>query len=457
MKIKNIISCASLLVAVMLSSCSKYEEDDVVIKFKVENKTFETLTLYCDLSIREIQIDDNGEGECVLSDIDHSYASLHYGEESRQIFIEKKDRIEISFDGFDFIKSFKFIGAKERIVDYLNSFSITRIKPSDYQLSFSDFEKRLWELDKESQDLFSARKFQETFPVFYKMESNKIKYAYAQSLLMYPVGHSFHTKGNSYTPDDEYYNSIQKMMVEDEDIIGVMPYREFLKEGAYISYRNSEPSTNFYDKTLLKMKFFIENFKNDIVKQSMLNYLAVEYIHRYGIDNISELQRYYDTYVQIPELRKIYSEVYDKYDTLSFGKPSPDFNATDKDGKLYSLKDFLGKYVYIDIWATWCGPCRKEIPALHNLSKQFSDKNINFLSLSVDTDKDKWLNMINQNKEMAGYQLYLGNKSQFQKNYRVNSIPRFILLDKKGHIIKKEMTLPSSEQTIQFLNSLEGI
>ena len=74
--------------------------------------------------------------------------------------------------------------------------------------------------------------------------------------------------------------------------------------------------------------------------------------------------------------------------------PSPDFKGQDINGKTLSLKDFNGKYLYIDVWATWCGPCKKEIPFLKELEKKFEGKNITFLSLSTDQNKTDWENMV---------------------------------------------------------------
>ena len=75
---------------------------------------------------------------------------------------------------------------------------------------------------------------------------------------------------------------------------------------------------------------------------------------------------------------------------LSVGSEAPDFKYPDIEGNIYSLKDFKGKYVYIDVWATWCGPCCKEIPSLKKLEKKMEKKKIVFVSLSCDKDVAVW-------------------------------------------------------------------
>ena len=128
----------------------------------------------------------------------------------------------------------------------------------------------------------------------------------------------------------------------------------------------------------------------------------------------------------------------------------------DIDGRSWTLADFRGRYVYIDMWATWCAPCRRELPYLKSLADKFKDAQISFVGLSIDSDKEKWADMVN-NDEMPGVQLYLGTGSSFQKNYGIDAIPRFILIDKSGRIISNDMSRPSSDETYSFLESLDGI
>ena len=118
------------------------------------------------------------------------------------------------------------------------------------------------------------------------------------------------------------------------------------------------------------MKYIAQHFKNDKLKQSLLNEIAVRQIKKNGINNITELENIYNTYVTDPTLRAAYKTEYDKWNIAVAGKLSPDFEAKDINGKTYSLKDFKGKYLYIDMWATWCGPCKREMPYLKELEKK---------------------------------------------------------------------------------------
>ena len=132
------------------------------------------------------------------------------------------------------------------------------------------------------------------------------------------------------------------------------------------------------------------------------------------------------------------------------GKNSPKFiSYLNSAGGTTSLDDLKGKYVYIDVWATWCVPCLVEIPFLKNLEKTYQNKNIEFVSISVDepNDYDKWKTMVIE-KELGGIQLFADKafKSEFIVNYFINSIPRFILIDPKGYIINPDAPKPSNNK-----------
>jgi thiol-disulfide isomerase/thioredoxin len=136
---------------------------------------------------------------------------------------------------------------------------------------------------------------------------------------------------------------------------------------------------------------------------------------------------------------------------------SPNFSFINYKGGQSTLEDFKGKYVYIDIWATWCAPCIREIPYLKKIEELYHGKNIAFLSISSDqySDIEKWKKMI-VTKSMSGVQLLEDNRvdSAFSTYFNVNTIPRFILIDPKGIIIDSNTLRPSDPLLIGKLDGL---
>ena len=140
-----------------------------------------------------------------------------------------------------------------------------------------------------------------------------------------------------------------------------------------------------------------------------------------------------------------------------------DFTYPNIDGDSISLSNFKGKYVYVDIWATWCAPCINEIPYFISLKHDYSNSDIVFLSLALESESTfKWVNMV-KNKDciervncMVGIQLVSTDNfaSQICDDYAIRMIPRFMLFDKNGTIINIEAPRPSSQEIRDIFNLL---
>ena len=135
---------------------------------------------------------------------------------------------------------------------------------------------------------------------------------------------------------------------------------------------------------------------------------------------------------------------------------APNFDYENHAGGKTTLESLKGKYVYIDLWATWCGPCRAEIPFLKELEKSLHDKNIAFVSISTDSEKDheKWRTFVKE-KELTGIQLYADRSNMdFIKAFNVNTIPRFILIDPSGTVVDADAARPSDPKLKEQLAGL---
>lgn len=156
--------------------------------------------------------------------------------------------------------------------------------------------------------------------------------------------------------------------------------------------------------------------------------------------------------IQTLEFRVALNHTYKKKLGLTNGDLAKELTLTNKAGKSVKLSSLKGKIIYIDIWATWCGPCIEELPHLEELRKKFADnKNIEFISLSIEDDKQKWKNYISANK-LSGTQMIIDRS--LLNDYNVITIPRVIIIDKDFKIAAMFGGLPSKPKTVDFLNQL---
>ncbi|CAL2093389.1 Thioredoxin domain-containing protein [Tenacibaculum sp. 190524A02b] len=192
-----------------------------------------------------------------------------------------------------------------------------------------------------------------------------------------------------------------------------------------------------------KVNDFINDFNGSLGKSSKDSLFIAQ-----QKENANRLKQY---------VERIYPKKNFIFTKLNKGTPSPKFTKFENyEGGTMSLDDLKGKYVYIDVWATWCFPCKKEIPYLKSVEKQYHNKNIVFVSISTDAKRnyDTWKKMI-KDKEMGGVQLYANEDQSFSRAYFINSIPRFILIDPQGNIVDADAPRPSDPRLIELFNSLE--
>ncbi len=228
--------------------------------------------------------------------------------------------------------------------------------------------------------------------------------------------------------------------------------------------KGAESNNYLAQKMLLQEELFTDDLfdldekvfdeKTTSIKNKFLDFLAKSK----GIDSILAVKEKEEIGALDKMLKGQYERINErKMKFAAFkGKKSPAFTDYENDkGGTTSLKDLKGKFVYIDVWATWCGPCKAEIPHLKTLEKEFHGKNIEFVSISVDKENkhEAWKKMI-VDKEMGGIQLFAGKDNSFSKEFEINSIPRFILIDPNGNVIDADASRPSDSITKEMLTNL---
>ncbi len=184
-----------------------------------------------------------------------------------------------------------------------------------------------------------------------------------------------------------------------------------------------------------------------------------EYTLTYGKD-IADVDRFWKSYCEMAggdsTLIKKYQDKVVAIKAIKKGKEAPDFTFSDRDGKSYHLKDFRGKVLYIDCWATWCGPCCKEIPFLEKRVEEYKDNDkVRFISISMDSNKQAWMNKLDKDKPQ--WEQFIVSKEEHKalsKAYGISGIPRFLVINANGTIANGDAFRPSDEKFHEQLDEI---
>lgn len=191
---------------------------------------------------------------------------------------------------------------------------------------------------------------------------------------------------------------------------------------------------------------------NDTLKGEYLLYKASR-VKKY--EAIMEMKQNFSQFLMGEEQQKRFEKLQAKLDDHSTGHVALDFKYKDINGKEVALSDLKGKVVYIDVWATWCGPCKKEMPHMKKLEEEYvGNDQIAFVSVSVDksTAEGKWRKMV-ADMDLKGIQLFAGDRSdEIIRLYKIKGIPRFILVGKDGNLVASDAPRPSSDEIRPLLN-----
>lgn len=186
-----------------------------------------------------------------------------------------------------------------------------------------------------------------------------------------------------------------------------------------------------------------------------LEYLeCLKYVFTYNgyTKGLHELRPYIDKFMPEGKLKQELAEMYEFHYNFRDGLPAADFDLPTYDGQHYALKDFRGKVLVIDVWASWCSGCIKKLPDFMKMAKEYEGrKDIEFVSLSVDARMSEkvWRNVVVKHNLTGMKNFWADEKTSFKKDYNISGIPRYILIDKEGNNVT--LYAPSPGKAFQEL------
>ncbi|WP_299096939.1 TlpA disulfide reductase family protein [uncultured Winogradskyella sp.] len=443
----------ALSIVTTLFACKEDPKIDYVLfSGKIENPTVKSVSVFQGREkIKEIQLEQDGTFSDTLT-VENGYYNLDHGREVAYMYLEKGDSINVSLDTKEFDETIKYSGigssknnflAEKVLIEEKADIDISKV----YAMEEPEFIAVMEDL--KNSKVKSLESTENLSSEFKATEKKNIDYDYLINLLNYPSYHKHFAKKAEFKASDDFMTRFSSIDYNNsKDYEALDSYKRLVQIHYAKKLRDSDNPSLIFDE--------VSNAGIDALKEDFSKSL------RYDISPSNEnLKAFYDGIMKLSSDEKYKEEItakYDKVSKLAKGMPSPAFvEYENHKGGTTSLKDLKGKYVYVDVWATWCGPCIREIPSLKEVEKQFHGKNIAFVSTSIDkaSAHNTWVEMV-KNKELGGIQLMADNdwNSQFVKDYAIEGIPRFILIDPDGNIVSADAPRPSNLKLVELFKEL---
>lgn len=241
---------------------------------------------------------------------------------------------------------------------------------------------------------------------------------------------------NEKTTEGPEINEIKaSLSLTDESLLSTPDYFNYVRSQLIASNKQ-----DISDNT--KALQAISNLKNGSFKDKMLFWQLKKSVEEtISTDERTTLLSVYNTKFGNAKYPKQITAINKMVESLGRGKLAPAIAATSVDQKPVNLSDFKGKFVVIDVWATWCGPCRQQSPYFEKFAVKYKKENIQFVALSTDENIAKWF-MEAKTKSKSVLQLHADNPEKFGLDYNVESIPRFILIGPDGNFVNARLPFP---------------
>ena len=396
---------------------------------EITNPNSDKITIRGNGYIKVIDVNTNGTFDDTLV-IKEGNFTFYDTKESTAMYLAPGYRLDISLDGKEFDETLKYSGIGEKPNNFNASYFLFNEKNAIDSKTYKKMENQEY-FDYELKTHASLMKLLNESEIenekFLEGQADKFRFQMLNNLIT-KLGEDYFA-GKTKGIITQYMDSeIDKIDFKDSVLFASNnDYRYFLSSYFVAGLTSGDLKTlELYNEELLEMQ-----------KKSIVTTL------KRGISfyNMEKLDLYYQTYVKLASNDKDINRIKGKYErikTLKKGSPSPSFNYPDSSGKNISLESLKGKLVYVDVWATWCGPCKAQIPFLKQLEEKYREEDIAFVSLSIDQLKNisKWKDMI-VDKELEGIQIIADKawRSKFVTDYVIEGIPRFILIDKDGNLM----------------------
>lgn len=448
--------------SLLLVACSEGEKETEKLGFKIKGKISnpfgeQVIVKMSDEVSDTLLINEKGEVSYTNVIAEPSQIILVHGDGFIPVYVENDFDLSFAVDAMNFKNSVVFsgkgAGANNFMVDYAKlDGSLREGLRTTFALPTAEFTAAVEKQTKDKMALLDKNVDKSKLAEFYEFSKRDIEFDGAYMKYVYPQ-YFFQLTRQTPTVDSSYYVFMDALDMKNQ---ANAKSRNFINLATSMIHKESITHELKDTNLLAAYEYTKFNFEGDI-RDALLG----EFV--YGLINADpyadKTENVYQDYKSLVQKNDDFDIVEKAYQTAASLKPgglAPDFTFENESGEMVSLSSFKGKMVYIDAWATWCGPCIREIPALKSFIEGNKSDDVVYMQVSVDQtkDKQKWLSMVAQN-EVDAIQLFTGTDDKgFGKEYMIKSIPRFILIDKDGKIISANAPRPSDVDGLKALMNI---
>lgn len=253
--------------------------------------------------------------------------------------------------------------------------------------------------------------------------------------------------------------SAENDVINDVNLVSYLDYQQMIavgqeqykaglsKDTLWINYMKDGYDRISKDRDF-RIKYLVNKYKDQPTVLYALNSLNPKKERELIMSTLDNLTKKFPNLDQAKNRKKEILEGIAQAEKIADGKKTPDFAFPDVNGKKWGPKDFKGKYLIIDFWASWCGPCRQEIPHLKEVYKKYKDQGLEILSVSVDAKPIEWKKAMAEER-MAWPQINAVESKPVMADYLFSGIPYLVVVDKEGKIVEKNVRGESLDKAMK--------
>ncbi|OWY24599.1 hypothetical protein C7N43_20200 [Sphingobacteriales bacterium UPWRP_1] len=415
------------------------------------------------------KIDSSGKFMIQLPLKSPAFAQLFHANNSVPVFLHPGDNVQVTVNALDMANTVKFDGRGadhcRLTAEYFRKFNtaaqrslltqkMTDLEPTDFIAYVEAVRKQKLQL---VADYKVKGNLSQVCENFVKTQTNV---EWANALLDYPFAHSLNS--SELTPANlppDYYAFMNEVDLQNQEAMQLSIYTDYLLK--FISNR--------FSKTIERADYNTDNFYADKYEfaKTMLTGKALYYVQgicitdacTYGkVENIAAKFDEYLVACPFANYTQAVTEIYDRAFRTCAGQKAPDFSLMNLAGDTITLQQLKGKVLYLDFWATWCGPCVREMGYSEQLKDKFKGKDIAFVYISVDDNPMDWEHYLHNTllftPDSTLHLFANGLTSETGKTYNIKGVPRYLIIDADGIIADSNAKRPSDPGIVADLEKV---